>query len=245
MAKTIELINENTYDVYILPEAREKMEMYCELCEKEIGWLGLVERFDNIGFVITDVVLLKQQVHSTTTEIDPEGLLDFWSKTPTEDQCKIKLWGHSHVNMAPSPSGQDDSQMEYFKDGNEWFIRLITNKKGEMNITIYDYKNGFAIHNDRLITYNPHRADLRKEIEEEIKEKVSEKKLEHLTTARSASKYKYYDYDYYDDYYYGKKDDTKEKHEKQTEPMFDDIKIKYVKDFDEVLNDPDYWQTYL
>ena len=36
--------------------------------------------------------------------------------------------------MSTTPSGQDDSQMEYFKDGNKWFIRLITNKKREYHI---------------------------------------------------------------------------------------------------------------
>ena len=141
MGKTIKLMRDASYNVYILPDARAKMEMYCELCEKEIGWLGFVKKYPGTGYLITDVVLLKQEVHATTTEIDPAALLDFWAATPAEQQADIKLWGHSHVNMSPSPSGQDDSQMDYFKDGNDWFIRLITNKKGDMNITIYDYAN--------------------------------------------------------------------------------------------------------
>ena len=230
MAKTVELINDNYYNVYILPEAREKMEMYCELCEKEIGWLGFVEKVAGLNYIITDVVLLKQEVHAATTEIDPNALLDFWSSTPIEQQSKIKIWGHSHVNMAPNPSGQDDDQMDYFKDGNEWFIRLITNKDGDMNITIYDYVNGIEVHTDKLITYNPNREELRKQIQEEIKDKVSEKKYT-ITKEKSH----YYNY-------------TIPKYEcsnKITEPMFDDIQIKYVNNFDDVLNDIDYWQNVL
>ena len=236
MAKTIKLLDENNYNVYILPEAREKMEMYCELCEEEVGWLGFVEKYDNVGFVITDVVLLKQEVHATTTEIDPTALLDFWGETPVEQQGKIKLWGHSHVNMAPSPSGQDDSQMDYFKDGNDWFIRLITNKKGDMNITIYDYKNGFEITDDRLITYNPHRGELRKQIQEEIDAKVKEKKYEPVVTKG----YKFNDYDFRNSYNY-----INSKGKSKTEPMFKDIEIKYVNKFEDVLNDPNYWQNIL
>ena len=81
--------------------------------------------------------------------------------------------------MSPSPSGQDDSQMEYFKDGNPWFIRLITNKKREYHIDIYDYEHGIKVHMDQadLKTYNPEASELRKTIEEEIKEKVSKKDI--------------------------------------------------------------------
>ena len=239
MAKTIKLINESDYEVYILPEARAKMEMYCELCEKEIGWLGFVEKLAGIGFMITDVVLLKQEVHSSTTEIDPAALLEFWGQTPPEQQGKIKVWGHSHVNMSPTPSAQDDSQMKYFADGNDWFIRLITNKKGDMNITIYDYANGFTVNNDKLTTYNPHRAELRKEIEAEIKEKVKEKTY----TAPAASKNYSNTYNRFSQAG-SRYSNSVQKHKASTvEPMFKDIEIKYVKTFDDVLNDPNYWQS--
>lgn len=240
MAKTLKLINENDYNVYILPEARLKMEEYCKLCEKEIGWLGFVKHFDGIGYLITDVVLLKQEVNGTTTEIDPEGLLDFWEQTPIDKQQDIKIWGHSHVNMSPSPSGQDDSQMDYFKDGNPWFIRLITNKKGDMNITIYNYTNGFEVHLDELITYYPKHKELEETVAAEIKEKVKEKVY---TSTVPVKTYNYYDDDkYYKNSYYKTYPKVSPK---TTSPLFKDIEVKYVNNFDEVLNDPNYWQSVL
>ena len=233
MGKTVKFLNERAWDVYILPDARAKMEMYCELCEKEIGWLGFVKKLEGIGFMITDVMLLKQEVHATTTEIDPQALLEFWGQTPPEKQSEIKVWGHSHVNMSPSPSGQDDSQMDYFKDGNDWFIRLITNKKGDMNITIYDYANGIEIHDDTLYTYNPKRAELRTAIEAEIKEKVKEKTY---TSAKSYSAPTYSGSKY---------NSVPKKNRSTTQPMFKDIEVKYVNKFEDVLNDPNYWQDIL
>ena len=190
MAKTVIFLN-HKYDLYILPEARQKMEIYCDLSTGEIGWLGFVRDLGENGFLIEDVALLKQEVHSTTTEITPEGLLEFWGNTTPEEQEKIKLWGHSHVNMSPSPSGQDNSQMEYFKDGNPWFIRLITNKKREYHIDIYDYANGIQVHMDQsdLVTYNPKANELKKAIEEEIKEKVSEKKTTPALPAKTEKIY--------------------------------------------------------
>lgn len=229
MAKTIKLINENAYNVFILPQARTKMELYCALCEKEIGWLGFVKRYEDNSFLIEDVVLLKQEVHATTTEIDPTALLDFWGQTPVEKQPDIKLWGHSHVNMAPNPSGQDDNQMSYFRDGNPWFIRLITNKKGDINITIYDYANGYEIHSEELYTYDPNRLELKKAIMEEMKEKVTEKTY---TPAKLPAKNTF-------------TSPINKKTSKKTEAMFEDIDVKYVNKFDDVLNDPNYWQSIL
>ena len=232
MGKTIKLMRDASYNVYILPDARAKMEMYCELCEKEIGWLGFVKKYPGTGYLITDVVLLKQEVHATTTEIDPQALLEFWGQTPVEQQADIKLWGHSHVNMSPSPSGQDDSQMDYFKDGNDWFIRLITNKKGDMNITIYDYANGIEIHDDTLFTYNPKRAELRTAIEAEIKEKVKEKTYTAPKTSTPSYLPRY-------------NASAKKSERSTTQPMFKDIEVKYVNKFEDVLNDPNYWQDIL
>ena len=238
MAKTITFLD-NRYELYILPEARNKMELYCDLSEGEIGWLAYVEQFDKQGFLITDCALLKQEVHATTTEITAEGLLEFWNNTPVEQQAKIKLWGHSHVNMSVSPSGQDDSQMEYFRDGNPWFIRLITNKKREYHIDIYDYANGLKIHMDQadLKTNKPAENELKKQIEDEIKLKVSKKEYKSTASALPAkssstvwsnSKSKY----------------SKKNQEKSvSNPMLKDIDVKYVGSLDEILNDPNYWQN--
>ena len=237
MAKTVTFLD-NRYELYILPLARQKMEMYCDLSEGEIGWLAYVEQFDKQGFLITDCALLKQEVHSTTTEITAEGLLEFWNNSTPENQAKIKLWGHSHVNMSVTPSTQDNNQMDYFKDGNPWFIRLITNKKREYYIDIYDYANGIQVHMDQsdLITYNPEAGELRQAIQEEIKEKVSKKEYKPVTPVKSSSSYKTYDFS-------KSKNDKSDK--KDNKPMLKDVDVRYVSSFDEVLNDPDYWQDIL
>src|SRR5690554_812803 len=50
--------------------------------------------------------------------------------------------------MGITPSGQDDKQMEEFsKNGHDFFIRLICNKKGELAVDVYDYENGMEFHN--------------------------------------------------------------------------------------------------
>lgn len=84
--------------------------------------------------MVTDVFLVDQEVHATTTELSPTAIIDFYNKLDDKGRAeflsKCKLWGHSHVNMSPSPSGQDDAQgLELSKDVDDFYIRLITNKK--------------------------------------------------------------------------------------------------------------------
>lgn len=159
--------------VHIHDTALEKMQVYVQEApgSDEIGWLGTVLREEN-DIYITDVYLFKQQVHGTTTEITPEGLSEFGMELLSQpDGMEIwnnmKMWGHSHVNMGVTPSGQDDKQMKEFAQiGHDFFIRLIANKKGEMKIDVYDYANGFEFHDVPWFKYAT--SDVYKEAEETI-----------------------------------------------------------------------------
>ena len=192
--------------VYIDNNAYNKMEEYIHQSSDEIGWLGCAEKI-NGAYHITDVFLFKQEVHSTTTEITTEGLNEFAMEImSTEDGMDIwnnmRVWGHSHVNMSTTPSGQDENQMDLFLENtNDFFIRIIANKKGEYRIDIYDYEIGICytevpydiyydgdlgaqidlitsqikILRNKLEKLTEIPQTLKKEIENEIKEKVSKK----------------------------------------------------------------------
>ena len=129
--------------------ALNKMFVYVSECADEIGWLGTAtfEEESNI-YTIHDVYLFKQEVHATTTEIKPEGLTQFAEELLAQPNGmeiwnNIRMWGHSHVNMGITPSGQDNQQMKEFSEiGQEWFIRLIANKKGEMKVDLFHYEKG-------------------------------------------------------------------------------------------------------
>lgn len=113
----------------------------------EVGWLGAVER-DGDTFTITDIFYPKHQMaHGTTCEISPAGIAELMQNMYAENRehlvDKIKFWGHSHVNMGCSPSGQDETQgLEMASDSGDFYIRGIHNKKGEFHITFYDMERG-------------------------------------------------------------------------------------------------------
>lgn len=137
-------------NVLINSDALTKMFIYTKECSDEIGWLGTVKDLGKNNYYINDVYLFAQEVHGATTEITPEGLSAFGEEILARPDGMdiwndLKLWGHSHVNMAVFASGQDDKQMDEFATiGHEWFIRLICNKKGDMTIDFFDYAKGIA-----------------------------------------------------------------------------------------------------
>ena len=142
--------------VYVMPSAMYKMRYYIDNSENEIGWLGYVTK-DGSDYIIEDVFLLKQEVHAATTEILPDALGELAvellkTEEGKEKYNKLRMWGHSHVNMSTTPSGQDNSQMEEF-DTTDFFIRLIGNKRGEWNVSIYDYTNNVIWYNLDLRYY--------------------------------------------------------------------------------------------
>ena len=182
MIKTVELEGAETrYKLYFLQRAYDKMRLYVELCEDEIGWLGYVDKLpDNAGYMVTDVFLLDQEVHGATTKISPTAIIDYYNSLDDAGRDnflkKCKIWGHSHVNMAPTPSGQDDDMgKELSKDVEDFYIRLITNKRGEYNVTFYDKTIKAKVIADGIALYNPDGIELRKQIQDEIKQKVKKK----------------------------------------------------------------------
>lgn len=124
-------------------EALMKMKIYTKEVNDEVGWLGTVRKIDERLYMVDDVFLFHQNVHGTTTEITPEGLSEFAEEILKEENGiekwnNMKLWGHSHVNMGVSPSDQDEKQFEELKKNADFFLRVITNKKGDIKVDVFE-----------------------------------------------------------------------------------------------------------
>jgi hypothetical protein len=124
-----------------------KMETYIEEASpNEVGWLGVVDKISETEYRCKDVYMLTQHVHGATTEITSEGLVAFAEEYGDDIVSRCMMWGHSHVNMGVSPSGQDMEQMKLFiNNGMPWFFRVIANKKSDIGVTFFNYDNGYYI----------------------------------------------------------------------------------------------------
>jgi hypothetical protein len=133
-------------------KAKRKIDYVVKTVPTEVGWLGSVEKSvdDKTGietYKITDIFVPKQEVAAATCEIKPEGrhelLQMLLQKYEGEEGIKfaesLLFWGHSHVNMGVSPSGQDESMVMDFKT-REYLIRGIFNKQGSVNLDLFKFK---------------------------------------------------------------------------------------------------------
>lgn len=227
----VKLMESYEPQVFISKLAYDKTVEYITQSKGEVGWLGTAVRVDK-DYYIEDTYLFKQEVSSVTTEIKEDGLNEFAMELISKEGGidiwnKMRVWGHSHVDMSTSPSGQDDEQMNLFLDNpNDFFIRVIGNKSEEFKIDIWDFNSGLIYENadftlvydesteNMLSTLNKQIKVLRDKIEEiispsqklqeeikaELKEKVKEKK--YVNRYNNVTTYNdYYGYGY--DYGYG------------------------------------------
>ena len=186
--------------VVIDHKLNRKMELIIDLIDTEVGWYGLVEWQKPNIFKVKDIYLLKQEVTGIFTEIDAMALCDLEDELEKKgllkeeelDTTGLYLWGHSHVNMDPSPSGTDTDTMKKICDRSQppFFIRLIQNKKGDRTVTLYIEDKDSLVQKYALIydvpwveTEDLGEEDVRDALKEEIKDKVKSKPSQVIRTA--------------------------------------------------------------
>jgi len=161
--------------IYIDFMAKNKLDLYIGCCDEEISGLGKVEKV-NGKFFIKDIILLPQEVTSSSTDLDEKALDEFTLEMieKGESLLNYKLWWHSHVNMSTFWSGTDTGTIEKFRNG--WFLSIVGNKSGSYK-TRLDLFDPFRYHFDDLdlSVIVPPIPEMKEMIEAEIKEKVKRK----------------------------------------------------------------------
>lgn len=182
----IQIIQINQYIPKVRVSARAiiKMEILAAAIDLEVGWLGTAVR-EGDDFLAKDVFLFKQTVSGGHTEISEEALGDFASELLMRDGGEeifneMNSWGHSHVEGGTYPSFQDDDQMSLFqKNGKDFFLRSIINRRGEMRFDIYDWANGLIYNQapweEKGDAFPPDHeiAEIEQELRAEMLEKVT------------------------------------------------------------------------
>jgi len=147
-----------TYDVMT------RIKAIVDICDTEVGFVGLVQKSGNNTYNIYDVFIPEQEAHGATCEIAPGALLDIGHALlegvdGVEKANQLRYWGHSHNTMSTHPSGQDNKQALEFLQDADYLIRHIVNKKGEHDLTFYDFKSGFEYSDLELTIINPQEVD--------------------------------------------------------------------------------------
>lgn len=128
--------------LYIPIECRQKLAVYVETAEGEIGGLFTVKVTESDDFIMTDLFLFEQEASSGGCELDAQDqgkfLEDLIAEGREDAIVDLKGWWHSHANMGVFWSGTDTStqEKEYKTD---YLVSLVTNKKGEMKAKLNTY----------------------------------------------------------------------------------------------------------
>lgn len=124
---------------------------------KEVGWHGFVNKLEKGVYYVTDIVIYPQETTSTSIHCDTTEY-GLWQqnlclKCPEEFE-KLRLHGHSHVNMACFPSTTDkdlqDDGIEMLQE-NGFYIWLIANKNLNYWAKIADREDGVVYKEVSLI----------------------------------------------------------------------------------------------
>lgn len=139
--------------------AWEKMQLLVKEFDKEVAWHGVAERCEEKDtYLISDILVYPQEVTGSTVTTD-QSKYEEWLMSHDDDVFnKIRMQGHSHVNMAVSPSSVDLSLYERLLDqlsSDMFYIFMIWNKRGEKTVKIYDIRENILFETaDVTVTIN-------------------------------------------------------------------------------------------
>lgn len=76
-------------------EAIKKQERLIRAFKTEVGWLGMVRPIQDLVYEVYDIILPKQQVHGSTTEIDAGAWADLIDELEEQGlDTEQRFWGH-------------------------------------------------------------------------------------------------------------------------------------------------------
>ena len=156
--------SEEKATVTFAPIAWLKMQMLIGDFQSEVGWYGVARRADGEGYAycIDDILVYPQSVTGAYVDFD-EAKVSKWLFDNREDErfSSIRMHGHSHVNMAVSPSTTDKNHYKTILDQlrpDGFYIFMIWNKSGQSYCEIYDMRHNIMFENGD-VTMNIDGAD--------------------------------------------------------------------------------------
>jgi len=142
MPKPLKFHHENSRAAVLLsPQAYRKTVALVSEFSDEVAWHGSVTRSSDNEFTIEDIFVYPQEVTSGTVNTDQVEYANWLHSQDDELFNKLRMQGHSHVNMSVSPSGVDEQHRKQILaqlESDMFYIFMIWNKSLDFHTTIYD-----------------------------------------------------------------------------------------------------------
>ena len=159
------------------PMAFSKMMALVYNFDSEVAWHGTAVKTED-GYFIEDVMIYPQTVTGSTVNTDQEEYEKWLMGLEDEVFNKVRMQGHSHVNMKTSPSGVDTTHQEAIIDQlgpDDYYIFMIWNKKMEHTILIFDMAENAMYEDSDVRIYIGDRDFSMQEFLDDAEEKVVKK----------------------------------------------------------------------
>ena len=117
----------------------------------EVGWHGTVTRIKDDEFIIEDIFVYPQEVTGSTATTDQNAYSDWLYSLDDDTFNKLRMQGHSHVNMGVNPSGVDDKHRQQILEQLEadmFYVFMVWNKSLSVHTLVYDMAANILCEND-------------------------------------------------------------------------------------------------
>jgi len=175
-------------EVYIDKECWDKIINYAKAAyhtEKcEIGGMSVVTQDKDGDWLIQEPVILKQEIGSTTCDLDKEELAKYYTQMAVKyNKTNFRFcWWHSHHTMSAFWSGTDISSIDEYGEGeSDLSFALVVNLKEEYKCRVSVWKP-VEIHQDvelNIISNEPD-VEIPLDIVTEVKEKCETRTYNHV-----------------------------------------------------------------
>ena len=163
--------------IQITSDAYVKMYELVNQSSVEIQWHGLVEKNDNV-YTIYDILVFPQTNSAAATSSDQNEFAEWQTKLIMDINFpidKMRMHGHSHVNMNVYSSTIDDgyqSELITKVEDGDYYIFLVLNKKMEMYPLLYDFNQQILFEGKdiSIVILDSNNNDIRTWCAEQIKE---------------------------------------------------------------------------
>tara|TARA_Y100001963_G_scaffold56155_1_gene78500 strand:- start:485 stop:1432 length:948 start_codon:yes stop_codon:yes gene_type:complete len=172
-------------EVYIDKECWDKIINYAKAAyhtEKcEIGGMSVVTQDKDGDWLIQEPVILKQEIGSTTCDLDKEELAKYYTKMAVKyNETNFRFcWWHSHHTMGAFWSGTDISSIDEYGEGeSDLSFALVVNLKEEYKCRVSVWKP-VEIHQDvelKILSDKPD-VEIPLDIVTEVKEKCETRSI--------------------------------------------------------------------
>jgi proteasome lid subunit RPN8/RPN11 len=154
-----------------------------EAVKGEIGGMAIVTVTKDDDYLISNPVILKQEVTGSTCTLDKTSLANYYTKAMGSFGTSIKfLWWHSHANGSCFWSSTDEEAIKEYS-GSTWSISLVVNIKSDYRLRI-DWWKPVAVKLDKVdLEITGHTEKIPANIEAEVQKLVSEETTAVATTS--------------------------------------------------------------